>query len=61
MISGWKRAAIKNMVGGFGKDDGGTAKEAAAEIDKLNSKIGQLVASRAYKHALPASRWNGIF
>ena len=43
MISGWKRAAIKNMAAGFSNDDGGTAKEAAAEIDKLHSKIGQLV------------------
>ncbi len=42
MISGWKRAAIRrlagyacmprseNMADGFGRDDGGTAKEAAA-------------------------------
>jgi hypothetical protein len=27
MISGWKRAAIANMASGFGKDDGGTAKD----------------------------------
>ncbi len=48
MISGWKRAAIKNMAAGFGNDDGGTAKEAAAEIDKLHSKIGQLVVERDF-------------
>jgi len=42
MISGWKRAAIKNMADGFGRDDGGKAKEAAAEIDKLHSKIGAI-------------------
>jgi transposase len=48
MISGWKRAAIKNMAAGFGKDDGGTAKEAAVEIDKLHSKIGQLVVERDF-------------
>jgi len=47
-ISGWKRAAIKNMADGFGRDDGGTAKEAAAEIDKLHSKIGQLVVERDF-------------
>ena len=48
MISGWKRAAIKNMANGFGRDDGGTAKEAAAEIDKLHSKIGQLDVERDF-------------
>ncbi len=61
MISGWKRAAIKNMAAGFGNNDGGTAKEAAAEIDKLHSKIGQLVASQACKHALPADGATGFF
>ena len=45
MTSGWKRAAIKNMADGFGKDDGGTAKEVAAEINKLHSKIGQRMAT----------------
>ena len=32
MISGWKRAAIKNMAAGFGKDDGGMAKYGTPEI-----------------------------
>lgn len=52
MISGWSKegqemirgiiyptnAAIKNMAAGFSKDNGGTAKDAKAEIDKLHSK-----------------------
>jgi len=38
----------KNTAAGFSKDDGGTAKEAAAEIDKLHSKIGQLVVERDF-------------
>jgi len=43
MISGWKRAAIANMASAFerGKDDSARASE--VEIDKLHSKIGQLV------------------
>jgi len=48
MISGWKRAAIKNMADGFGRDDGGAARDAKAEIDKLHSKIGQLVVERDF-------------
>ncbi len=48
MISGWKRAAIKNMAAAFGKADGAAAKSNEAEIDKLHSKIGQLVVKRAF-------------
>ena len=48
MISGWKRAAIKNMASAFerGKDDSAGASE--AEIDKLHAKIGQLVVERDF-------------
>ncbi len=48
MISGWKRAAIKNMAAAFGKDAGLAAKDNNAEIDKLHSKIGQLVVERDF-------------
>ncbi len=36
MISGWKRAAIKNMAAAFGKDAGSAAKNNDAEIEKLH-------------------------
>ena len=48
MISGWKRAAIKNMAAAFGKDTGSAPKDREAEIDKLHSKIGQLVVERDF-------------
>ena len=48
MISGWKRAAIKNMAAAFEKDDGAAAKSNEAEIDKLHSKIGQRVVERDF-------------
>jgi len=48
MISGWKRSAIKNMAAGFGKEEGTAAKSNEAEIDKLHSKIGQLVVERDF-------------
>ena len=48
MISGWKRSAIKNMADGLGKDDGGAARDAGAEIDKLHSKIGRFVIERNF-------------
>ena len=48
MISGWKRTAIKNMTAAFGKDAGLAAKDNDAEIDKLHSKIGQLVVERDF-------------
>jgi len=48
MISGWKRAAIKNMAVAFGKGAGSAAKDNDAEIDKLHSKIGQLVVERDF-------------
>ncbi|MBR9852410.1 MAG: IS3 family transposase [Rhodobacteraceae bacterium] len=48
MISGWKRAAIKNMASTFTKGGGDVAKANEAEIDKLHSKIGQLVVERDF-------------
>ena len=48
MISGWKRAAIKNMASTFTKGGGDVAKASEAEIDKLHSKIGQLVVERDF-------------
>jgi len=48
MISGWKRAAIKNMAAAFSKGAGSATKDNDAEIDKLHSKIGQLVVERDF-------------
>ena len=47
-ISAWKRAAIENMATAFTRR--GTAPEqiSAAEVDKLHSKIGQLVVERDF-------------
>ena len=47
-ISTWKRAAIENMATAFTRR--GTAPEqiSAAEVDKLHSKIGQLVVERDF-------------
>ncbi|MBQ4827592.1 hypothetical protein J4729_24130 [Leisingera sp. HS039] len=48
MISGWKRAAVKNMAQAFSKRTGAAAKSNGAEIGKLHSKTGQLVAERGF-------------
>jgi len=47
-IGTWKRAAIKNMATTFTRK--GTAREpvSAADVDKLHSKIGQLVVERDF-------------
>ena len=47
-ISTWKRAAIENMAIAFTRR--GTAPEqvSAAEVEKLHSKIGQLVVERDF-------------
>ncbi len=47
-IGTWKRAAITNMSSAFSRrgDDPGRTNE--AEIDKLHSKIGQLVVERDF-------------
>lgn len=48
MISGWKRAAIKNMAAAFDKNAGLVVQDNEAEIDKLHSKIDQLVVERDF-------------
>ena len=47
-IGSWKRAAIKNMAAGFSKRGGDAGRADEAEIDKLHSKIGQLVVERDF-------------
>ena len=47
-IGTWKRAATKNMAAGFSKRGGDPAPADDAAIDKLHSKIGQLVVERDF-------------
>ncbi len=47
-IGTWKRAAIKNMAAGFTKRGSNPAHVDDAAIDKLHSKIGQLVVERDF-------------
>ena len=47
-IGTWKRAAIKNMAAGFSKRGSDPAQADDAAIDKLHSKIGQLVVERDF-------------
>ena len=47
-IGTWKLAAIKNMAAGFSKRGGDPAQADDAAIDKLHSKIGQLVVEREF-------------
>ncbi len=47
-IGTWKRAAIKNMAVGFTKRGSDPAQVDDAAIDKLHSKIGQLVVERDF-------------
>ncbi len=47
-INTWKRAAINNMASTFSKRGGDAARTNEAEIDKLHSKIGQLVVERDF-------------
>ena len=47
-IGTWKRAAVKNMAAGFSKRGGDPAQADDAAIDKLHSKIGQLVVARDF-------------
>ncbi len=44
-IGTWKRAAIENMTTAFMRRGAIPEKVSAAEVDKLHSKIGQLVLS----------------
>ena len=48
MISAWKRAAIANMAQAFDRSKPGEARASEAEIEKLHSKIGQLVVERDF-------------
>ena len=47
-IGAWKRAAIKNMAAGFSKRGGDPVQVDDAAIDKLHSRIGQLVVARDF-------------
>jgi transposase len=47
-INTWKRSAISNMASTFSKRGDETARTNEAEIDKLHSKIGQLVVERDF-------------
>ncbi|TLP55535.1 transposase [Parasedimentitalea maritima] len=47
-IGTWKRAAVKNMAAGFSKRGGDPVHADDAAIDKLHSKIGQLVVERDF-------------
>ena len=47
-IGTWKRAAIENMAATFSKRGGDPGRVDEAQIDKLHSKIGQLVVERDF-------------
>jgi transposase len=47
-IGTWKRAAIDNMASAFSKRGGVLERVDEAQIDKLHSKIGQLVVERDF-------------
>ena len=47
-IGTWKRAAIDNMASAFSKRGGDLERTDEAQIDKLHSKIGQLVVERDF-------------
>ena len=44
----WKRAAIENMATAFTRRGSAPAQVSATEVDKLHSKIGQLVVERDF-------------
>lgn len=48
MISGWKRAAIANMAKAFERGKTDEVRASEVEIEKLHSKIGQLVVERDF-------------
>ena len=63
-IGTWKRASIENMATAFTRRGLAPEQVSAAEVDKLHSKIGQLVVERDFlapsrQHALhaPAGQW----
>ncbi len=47
-ISTWKRAAIENMATAFARRGSAPEQVSAAGVDKLHSKIGQLVVERDF-------------
>jgi len=47
-IGTWKRAAIENMASAFSRRGGDPGKVDEAQIEKLHSKIGQLVVERDF-------------
>jgi len=47
-IGTWKRAAIQNMASAFSKRGGDPGRADEVQIDKLHSKIGQLVVERDF-------------
>ena len=47
-IGTWKRAAIENMASTFSKRSNALGRADEAQIDKLHSKIGQLVVERDF-------------
>jgi len=47
-IGTWKRAAIENMATAFTRRGAAPEQINAAEVDKLHSKIGQLVVERDF-------------
>jgi transposase len=47
-IGAWKRAAIENMYSAFSKRGGDQGRADDAQLDKLHSKIGQLVVERDF-------------
>jgi len=48
LISTWKRAAIENMTTAFARRGPAPEQVSAAEVEKLHSKIGQLVVERDF-------------
>ena len=47
-ISTWKRSAIENMASAFTRRGPAPEQVSAAEVEKLHSKIGQLVVERDF-------------
>ena len=47
-IGTWKRAAIENMATAFTRKGSAPERVSAADVDKLHSKIGQLVVERDF-------------
>ena len=47
-IGTWKRTAIENMATAFTRRGPATEQMSAADVDKLHSKIGQLVVERDF-------------